>query len=204
MYLAQTTAAAHPQFAPVDTATLVAALPGCWMLQPGRAVSLRASQAGTVCVASGRVWLTFDGAATDMNVRAGDYFLAGGESLPLAAGQSLVMESFAPGYVDPAYFSWEPALQRQAAPGWFSGHAQPLLDLRAALVLVAAAVGRLVRSLVGGLAVCGFAGIVTALFLIAVLARGFWAVWAFNAQSSANRPHGCMTAGDSMASSGAL
>lgn len=63
------------------------------------------------------------------------------------------MESFASGYADPAWFSWEPALQCQAAPGWLSGLAQPLLDLRAALVLVAAAMGRLVRSLVGGLAV---------------------------------------------------
>jgi hypothetical protein len=153
MYPDQTATAAHLRFAPVDTATLVAGLPGCWVLEPGRAVSLRASQAGKVRVARGRVWLTFDDAATDINVRAGDYFLDCGESLPIARGQSLVMESFAAGCADPAWFGWEPALQRYAALGWFSGVAQPLLDLRAALALVAAAVGRLLRNLVGGLAV---------------------------------------------------
>lgn len=80
MYPAQTNAD-HPQFAPVNSATLVTTLPGCWMLKPGCAVRLRASQAGEVCVARGRIWLTFDGAATDISVCAGDYFLAGGESL---------------------------------------------------------------------------------------------------------------------------
>ena len=144
--------AAAQQFAVTDTASLVAALPGCWTLGAGRALSMRASQAGELCVARGRVWVTFDNAAVDSSVRAGDYFLGEGESLQLAAGQSLVMESFGSGDTASAYFSWEPALQRSASPGWVAGVVQPLLDLRAALALVAGAAGRLARGLIGGVA----------------------------------------------------
>ena len=141
--------AAAPQFAVTDTASLVAALPGCWTLGAGRALSMRASQAGDLCVARGRIWVTFDNAAVDSSGRAGDYFVGEGESLLLAAGQSLVMESFDCGDAAPAYFRWEPALQRSAPPGWVAGVGQPLLDLRAALALAAGAAGRLARGLVG-------------------------------------------------------
>ncbi|MES2361163.1 MAG: DUF2917 domain-containing protein [Pseudomonadota bacterium] len=120
-------------------------LAGCWKLAPGRALSLRAGQAGELRVAEGRVWITFDDAGQDSRVRAGDYFLSQGERLPLLPGQSLVMESFAGSHTAaPVYFSWEPAV---AAVGLRTG----LLQLRMALGLVAAAAGRLVRGLMGGL-----------------------------------------------------
>ena len=83
-------------------------LSGCWTLAPGHALTLRASEAGELCIARGRVWLTFEDAALDSQVRAGDHFLSDGESMQLAKGQTLVMESMAMGDDRPAYFNWEP------------------------------------------------------------------------------------------------
>ena len=75
----------------------------CCKLAVGRAVTLRARQPGVLHVAQGRVWVTFNGGG-----RAGDYFVDQGEGLPLLAGQTVVLESFAVGPAAPAYFSWEP------------------------------------------------------------------------------------------------
>lgn len=137
----------HLQQATDDAGTgQVNGLAGCWKLSPGRALSLRAGQAGELRVAQGRVWITFDDAGQDSRVRAGDYFLGQGERLPLLPGQSLVMESFAGSHTAAsAYFSWEPA-----AVGVRTGLVQPLLELRMALGLVAATAGRLVRGLSNG------------------------------------------------------
>ena len=72
-------------------------------LAVGRAVTLRASESGVLRVAQGRLWVTFNGGG-----RAGDYFVGQGEGLPLLAGQTVVVESFAVGPEAAAYFSWEP------------------------------------------------------------------------------------------------
>lgn len=93
----------------------------------------------------GRIWVTFDNAAINRNVRAGDFFIGDGERLQLAVGQSLVMESFAVGDAGPACFTWEPALQRRISPDWRAGIVQPLRDLRMALVLHVDATGRFVH-----------------------------------------------------------
>ena len=69
----------------------VAGLAGFWKLGAGRALTLRASQAGVLRIAHGRVWATFDSASQDIQVRAGDHFLGRGESLALRAGESLVI-----------------------------------------------------------------------------------------------------------------
>ncbi|MEO8389103.1 MAG: DUF2917 domain-containing protein [Polaromonas sp.] len=129
-------------------------LAGFWKLGVGRALTLRASQAGVLRIAHGRVWATFDGASQDIHARAGDHFLMRGESLTLRAGESLVMESFSTGHAASAYFSWEPASVRVEVPqeadaaGWRTGVLQPLVDLRAAFGLAAGAVLRLGRGLI--------------------------------------------------------
>ena len=170
-------------------------LAGCWKLGAGRALTVHAGQAGVLRIAHGRVWVTFSNAGNDLRVRAGDHFLSRGESLPLSAGEAVVMESYGVGHAASAYFSWEPALAARAVPalraaGWRAGVVQPLLDLRLALGLAAGAVGRLARGLGRGvvaaaeMALTGFA-----IVFVAARARCDLAERAFKAQSSDRRAH---------------
>ncbi|MES2415316.1 MAG: DUF2917 domain-containing protein [Pseudomonadota bacterium] len=122
----------------------VVGLAGCWKLSHGSALTLLAGQAGKLRIAHGRVWITFDDAGQDSVVRAGDHFLEAGESIALAAGRSLVMESFVSGQATAAYFTWEPVPQT-------SGAMQLLRDLLVAVGLVGSAAARLVRGVAGGL-----------------------------------------------------
>ena len=92
-----------------DATGRVEGLTGCWKLAAGRALSLRAGQAGVLRIAHGRVWATFDHADQRRSTRAGDHFLSRGESLSLLPGESLVLEPFGMGHAPSAYFSWEPA-----------------------------------------------------------------------------------------------
>lgn len=122
----------------------VVGLAGCWKLGHGSALTLLVGQAGKLRIAHGRVWITFDDAARDPVVRAGDHFLEAGESMELAAGRSLVMESFAVGQATAAYFTWEPVVQP-------SGAAQLFRDLCVAMGLAGSAATRLVRGVASGL-----------------------------------------------------
>ena len=80
------------------------------LLPAGRALTVRARQAGVLRITQGRVWITFSHADKDLRVPAGDYFCSAGESLALAAGQAVVMESWSAGEGGgAAAFSWEPA-----------------------------------------------------------------------------------------------
>ncbi|MHB1249902.1 MAG: DUF2917 domain-containing protein [Polaromonas sp.] len=169
--------------------------PGAWKLGAGRALTLHARQGGVLRIAHGRVWLTFNKAGQDTRVRAGDHFLSRGESLPLLAGQAVVMESWGLGHAPSAWFSWEPATASSAVAvlrpiGWRAGVLQPLLDLRLALGLAARALARLARGLAGGLA-AAVVGALTgfATVFVAARARGGLAERAFNAQSSDTRAH---------------
>lgn len=93
---------------------------GYLKLAAGRAVTVKAGQAGVLRMAQGRVWVTFCDAAHDSKVRAGDYFVDRGEGLPLLPGQSVVMEAFDGGNQASAFFTWEPLApvhgERAAAP----------------------------------------------------------------------------------------
>lgn len=80
-----------------------------WELSAGQALTLRARQAGRLCVVQGRLWLTFSDAARDSRVRAGDHFLLPGQSLALAVGETVVLESWAIDQGMPACLRWEPA-----------------------------------------------------------------------------------------------
>lgn len=128
-----------------------AALPGCWKLDAGRALSLTPEGSGVLRVAHGRVWVTIDMLHSDAQA-AGDLFLVPGRGLVVQAGQRVVLESSGTDREAPAYFSWDPLPQAQAravgsavrmASRWQQAVAQPVRDLGAALGQAGAALARL-------------------------------------------------------------
>lgn len=129
-------------------------LSGYCKLDKGRSVNLRAREASVLRITRGRVWLTFNPAQKAPSARLGDHFLSRGESISLAAGEAVVMESYGPADAPSAYFSWEALAASSAGENLaFSGRAGlllPLQDLRLALGLTAAALGRLARGLAVG------------------------------------------------------
>ena len=119
-----------------------------------------------------------------------------GELVPTQPGQRLVMESHASGAPGSAWFLWDPLAQaahasvpRTDVSRWLAV-TQPLADLRLALVFGLGAFARLVRG-VAGLALGG-------------RARGARPARALSALASARRSQGAMSAGDSIALSGAV
>ncbi|WP_168175065.1 DUF2917 domain-containing protein [Polaromonas sp. C04] len=182
-----------------------AALPGCWKLDAGRAVTLRPREAGVFRVAQGQVWATLQGPHRGPANDLGDRFLSPGESLALWAGQRLVLEPWDAASSAPAWFSWDPQPAaapnpRRAARGWGVAVGQPLADLRLALCSVARALGGAAGAVVRlGAGLAGFA-----IDLLADRVRPAWAERAFSADSRASRAHGAMNCADSIASTGAL
>ena len=182
----------------LEQPTAGAALPGCWKLEAGRAVTLRPHEAGVLRVAQGQVWATTQGPHRGLGNELGDHFLRPGESLTLRTGQQLVLEPWDGAGHAPAWFSWDPQSAaahppRRAARGWNVAVGQPLDDLRLALAGVTGAVARLTFGLAG-----------FALDLIANRDRLSGAERAFSADSRASRAQDAMNCGDSIASSGAL
>lgn len=117
-------------------------LPGTWKLGAGRAITLRPAEDGTVRVAHGRIWATYDGPHGHGPDGAGDRIVESGGALLLRAGQRLVLESWSRG--QPAYFSWEPApVSQPSNVPQLAGVRQSLSDLRLALVFGGGALGRL-------------------------------------------------------------
>lgn len=155
------TSASHgkPSLSPQNPVA-AAALPNlaaCRQLHAGHAVKLRANELSVLRILHGRVWATLTYAGPSSRVPGGDHFVSRGESLTLLPGQELGMEPFGIGRATAALFSQETAGLVASAPQalrFVSGQAgvlEPLRDLRLALGLVAAASGRLVRCLLGGL-----------------------------------------------------
>lgn len=138
-------------------------------LPAGDAIRLRAAHRSVLRISHGQVWatLTFKNAhsAADMPSRAGDHFLARGDSLTLMAGEEVVLETYAIGYASSARYSWQ-SVQESALPtlaaataarsDWQTGVAQPMKDLRHAGGLLMAAAGRLLQGLV-----CNAGGLIT-------------------------------------------
>jgi len=157
------------------------AFAGTWRLAPGRAITLRPREPGTVRVAHGRLWVTFDGPHAGPRNDLGDHVLGVGEQVRLASGQRLVVQAW--DARTPAYFSWDPL---PAAAGESTRLAaavvQPLADLRLAVVFGAGAV----RRLAVGLAVLAWDA-------LGGRSRATLADCAFNAQSRACRAHGAMS-----------
>ncbi|MEO5659618.1 MAG: DUF2917 domain-containing protein, partial [Polaromonas sp.] len=158
-------------------------LSGFCKLEAGRAVSLHARQAGVLRITRGRVWLTFNLTNQRLSARTGDHFLSRGESLQLAAGETVVMESSGLGHAPSAYYSWEPGavsrdLALPVASGWRAGVLEPWLDVRRAL-------RRLAGGLAAGVVVAGVGlGTGFATIFVAARARGDWADRTFRAKSS--------------------
>lgn len=133
----------------------ISALPGCWKLDAGRALTLRPAAAGVLRIAHGRVWVTMDMLRGDTQA-SGDLFLVPGRGLVVQAGQRVVIESASVERQAAAYFSWDPLPQAhavgralQAAGRWQQAVVQPVRDLGHALGQAGAALGRLAGGVVG-------------------------------------------------------
>lgn len=172
-----------------------AALIGTWKLGAGRAITLQPREDAVLRVAHGCIWVTLDGPHSGPLNGMGDRFIGAGEQITVAAGQRLVTEPMGGAEAGSVYFSWEPLaspfhqLAHQAlrqpvrSPSRLQlAVLQPLADLRGALVLALAAVGRL------GTGVFGLAA-----DLVAGRDRKALAACAFNAQAKACRAHGAMS-----------
>ena len=123
-----------------------ASLAGTWKLAGGRAITLQPRESGLLRVAHGSLWATCDGPHRGALNDQGDQFLHSGERLRLRRGQRVVIEAW--DKQAPAYFSWDPVPQRVASRVLAADLAQPVEDLRLALVLGARAAGRLLAALV--------------------------------------------------------
>jgi hypothetical protein len=85
-----------------------AAVPGCWKLVKGQAMTLRPRQARVLQVNAGQVWVTLDGPHTGPANDWGDLFLSAGEYLNVRRGQRVVIESRGDAANTPARFGWQP------------------------------------------------------------------------------------------------
>lgn len=145
-----------------DTSTTLpslggAALPGCWKLDAGRALTLRPATSGVLRIAHGRAWVTMDMLRGDVQA-SGDLFLVPGRGLVVQAGQRVVLESSGTDRQASAYFSWDPLPQGAAravgsavrgAGRWQQAVVQPVRDLGAALGQAGAALARLGLGVLG-------------------------------------------------------
>ena len=124
-----------------------AALAGAWKLAGGRAMTLQPRESGVLRVARGSLWATSDGPHAGPGNDQGDRFLQAGEQLRVQRGQRVVIEAW--NRMGPAYFSWDPLPQTVARRVRATDLAQPVEDLRLALLLGARAAGRLAAALAG-------------------------------------------------------
>ncbi len=126
-------------------------LPGTWKLEAACVIGLQASQDAQLCIAHGRVWLTFD-TRPGAPPPGGDHFLQAGEQLHVPRGKRVVLESSGSDRHAPAYFSWCAVAAMVTPPvrtvsPWQVNVVQPLADLRDAVGLGLVAAGRVVLGL---------------------------------------------------------
>lgn len=118
-----------------------AALAGTWKLPGKRALSLQPTQPGVLRVAHGSLWATVDGPHHGPLNDLGDLVLVAGDTLRIAAGERVVIESWCGDAA--SYFTWDPLAAPVRVPRARLAHAlQPLADLRAAAMLGAHALAR--------------------------------------------------------------
>lgn len=137
---------ASQTFTQTQQSSAAPALPGTWKLAAGRAITLQPREAGSLKVAHGQLWATYDGPHSGPLNDMGDLVVGAGQQLRLRKGQRMVIEAANGG--QPAYFSWDPMPQRSTVART-ARLIQPLADLRLALNLGAGAVGRLLAGLAG-------------------------------------------------------
>ncbi|HEY8048995.1 MAG TPA: DUF2917 domain-containing protein [Ramlibacter sp.] len=120
-------------------------LPGTWKLAAGRAITLEPREPGILKVAHGRLWATFEGPHAGRLNESGDHFMGTGEQVRIAPGQRMVVEAWNEGC--PAYFSWDPLPAPAPVRRTAADVAQPLSELRLAVVYGAHAASRLASGL---------------------------------------------------------
>lgn len=125
------------------------AVAGRWQLTAGRAISLRARQAGMLRMTQGRVWATLDGPQQGAGNQSGDHFLQPGQRLLVGAGQHLVLEPWPDSGEVPVYFEWQPVATAVTASAarWNATVMQPLHEVGRALLMAGRALGRLALGL---------------------------------------------------------
>ena len=128
--------------------------PGTWKLEPGRALTLHPAERGELRVAQGRLWATLDGPHSGPLRGLGDLVLEAGSSLPLRAGQRVVIEPA--GKDEAAYFAWEVAVQPRVVPVrcW-----EPVVQSWRELLAGLAQAGHATARLAAGLAAIGLASL---------------------------------------------
>lgn len=126
-----------------------AAVPGCWQLMPGQAITLWPREAGVLRIASGQVWATVNGPHTGHGNESGDHFLKAGQVLVVGGGQRLVFEPWDAACVSPAYFDWTAVAVDHpvSVPNWKAAVVQPAQDLGHALYAAGRALGQLLVGL---------------------------------------------------------
>jgi hypothetical protein len=137
-------------------------------------MALHARHATELQVQDGCVWITLDGPHSGPANDSGDVFLNAGGSLHVPAGRRLVIEALGSASGDAAQLSWN-----RVVPAYgFLGAVAALRAFDAVAVVRGAALGALRGAFAGARAA--------------------------RAASMANRAHGAMACGESIASSGAL
>ena len=133
---------------------------GNWLLQSGRAITLKPADGGQLDVANGQLWATLSDARTawpwltpqarlERCATLKDYFLHAGESLAVPPGAQLVIESTGRSQTLPVAFAWSAAVQhaKQTAQPRRAGVVQASSELAQALAQVARALRHLAVAL---------------------------------------------------------
>ncbi|MGZ5270166.1 MAG: DUF2917 domain-containing protein [Ramlibacter sp.] len=119
---------------------------GAWKLLPRRALTLHPRERGVLRVAEGQLWATLDGPHAGSGRGLGDLVIDAGGSLPLRAGQRVVIESTRSDAA--AWFVWDVTTEPRIVPvPCWQPVVQSWRDLRGAVALSARAAGRLVAAL---------------------------------------------------------
>ena len=126
-----------------------------WTLAKGQAQTFRPQTAGLLRANSGRAWATLGSPAYHPGPRwcpeiePGDIFLGRGSTLHLAAGQTVVIESWPSDRDAVVHLEWEPDAASASALRWQQTVGQPARELATGLVMVGRSFVRLVRGLAG-------------------------------------------------------
>ena len=126
-----------------------------WTLSRGQAQTFRPLTAGVLRTHSGRAWVTLSMPAHLPRPRwcaelePGDLFLGADTQLRLAAGQTVVIESWPSDRDAATELEWQAEEISASALRWQQAVVQPTRNLAGALVLVARSLWQLLRGLAG-------------------------------------------------------
>lgn len=139
----------------MQTDRISASASTAWTLARGQAQTFRPQTAGLLRTNSGRVWATLSSPSYQPqprwcpDIEPGDIFLGSGATLHLAAGQTVVIESWPSDRDAVVQLEWAPDAVSASAVRWQQTVGQPAKELAAGLVMVGRSFARLVRGLAG-------------------------------------------------------